>query len=495
MEINKELFFEALQQVATQNLLTIEEIKGIIEESVFKIFHNKFDPDAELELIIDESAKKFELINKSKIVVADEDFNEEYRAIEIPLSEAKKLQKDVEENDTVSEEVDFKFYGKKIAGQIRQLITQAVKEKRKESIFAKHQSLKGEMITATVTSSTSSYVILALEDGTTAFMPAKLRNTNIPLSIGQKTKVFVEDVLKESKDSQIVVSNGSPTMVKRVLEQEIPEIADGIIEVVNISRIAGLRSKVAVKSNSPEIDPIGTIIGAGGERINAIVNKLAGEKLDVVLHSANLDTFVANSLSPARVIAVLDKKNDEGEVIEGHKIAITPNKHQTLGIGKAGSNARLAVELTNTRIDVISIDRANELGLVFEWNGNVTPEQVEAIEAGERASHVSRRPRTGGGHNAQPAFKAGDISDEISQFNETIEDVPTFVPTETKETSFDLDDSMFSEEELKQMESNFSFDSELKEFGNEEEFEFDEADFEDADFDASEFDIEGANEE
>ncbi|NQZ66002.1 MAG: transcription termination factor NusA [Mycoplasmatales bacterium] len=465
MEFNKKKFFEALSAIADQNLLTKEETKEIIRQSVFKTFHSKFDPDAELEMIIDEKSNRCELINHSKIVVENEDFKEEYRALEIPLKEALKIKKDAKEGDIISEEVDFATYAKQISNQIKQLITQSVREKKKEAVYAKHKSLKGEMVEATVTSSTKSYVIFELEDGTTAFMPSKLRNLYIPLSIGEKTKVFVEDVLQDSKESQIVVSNGSTTMVKRVLEEEVPEIHDGIIEIVNISRIAGLRSKIAVKSNVPEIDPIGSIIGASGSRINTIIKKLQGEKLDIIPWSEDINNFVINAIAPAKVISIFDKTDKNGNILDGMKIIITPNKHQTLAIGKFGSNVRLAVELTNIRIDVISYEQAITRGIDINWNGNVTEDNLASIERGERQKR--ERPQKS---KAKTALKSDDLNLDMSSFAESIE-IESSQKEKTINNSLELEDDMFSADELKKMEENFEFDSELSEFVTEEDFD------------------------
>ncbi len=470
MEFNKEKFFNALSAIAEQNLLTYDETKEIIRQSVFKTFHSKFDPDAELEMIIDENSDKFELINHSKIVVANDQYEKDYRAIEISLDDAKKIKNDVKEGEIISEEVHFSNYAKQISNQVRQLITQSVREKKKEAVYAKHKSLKGEMVEATVTSSTKSYVIFELEDGTTAFMPSKLRNLSIPLSIGEKVKVFVEDVLPDSKESQIVVSNGSTTMVKRVLEEEVPEIFDGIIEIVNISRIAGSRSKIAVKSNVAEIDPVGSIIGASGTRINSIIKKLEGEKLDIVPWSSDLNTFVINAIAPAKVISIHDKKDDEGNVIERNKVIITPNKHQTLAIGKFGSNVRLAVELTNTRIDVLSYDQALEKGIEINWNGNVNEEILASIERGER----QRREPT---KQINRTFKSDDLNLDMSSFAESIE-LEKSEKSDEFNNSFEIDDEMFSEDELKQMEANFEIDSELSIFDIEDEFDEEEHEFE-----------------
>ena len=463
MELNKNVLFQAIEQIAKNNLLSNKEVEDIIKDSIFKTFYSKFDQDAQLELIIDSKKDKFELINHSKYVVEDDEFQQEYKSIEISLSEAKKLKEDAKAGDIISQEVDFKNFAKKHSSQVRQLITQLVREKKKEAIYIKHKSLKGEMVDAVVTSSTKSYVIFELEDGTTAFMPSKLRNLNIPLKIGEKVKVYVEDVLQESKESQIVVSNGSTTMIKRLLESEVPEIFEGIIEIVNISRVAGERSKIAVKTNNPEVDPVGAIIGSNGSRINTIIKKIEGEKIDIILWSPNLNTFIANSLSPAKVISVIDKKNEQGEIIEGYKIAITPNKHQTLAIGKKGSNAKLSVKLTNTRIDIISIDEAKEKGIEIIWNGNIDENELENIEKGIRWQNPTRN-----NYNSRKntSFINKDLDIDMSSFAESI-------GMEDNKEESEIADSMFSEEELKQMEENFELDSELLEF-TEEDFKQDE---------------------
>lgn len=463
---NKSEIFEALKAIAKNNLLTINELKEILERAIFTSFHKKFDPDAELELVIDETSEQFELINNSKVVVSDEEFVPENRPFEIPLSEAKKIDASVELYDQVAEVVDFASYSKAIAGSIRAMLTQSVKERRKEAVWEKHQSLKGEMIDVTVSSITPTGVVFTLADGTTAYMPTKLINTKITLNIGQRTKVYVEDVLKESKDSQIIVSNGSKVLVKRTLEAEVPEIAQGLVEIVSISRIPGERSKVVVKSSNENIDAVGAVIGAEGSRINAIVEKLDGEKLDVIAYSDEVSKYIANAFAPARIIAVIDKKYEDGplagEIIPGHRIVIAPDKHQTLAIGKSGSNARLVVELVNSRIDVLSYSAAKEKGLEFEWNGNISPEEVAKLDQGEklktsRGSFVPRprgeRPSMG----LSNSIASNSFDADIASFNVEIED-----EVATQQKGFEIDDTMFTEEQLMAMQADFELDDDIE---------------------------------
>lgn len=480
MPINTEELYKAIELLSKDNLVTFDEVKDIIQKSVFKIVHDKYDPDAELELVSSEENKEFRLVNHSKLVVADDEFEAKNGIFEIPLSRAKEIRDDVELYTTISDEINFKEFPE-ITQNVRQLITQSLKERRKEAVYEKHKSLKGEMVRATVLSVTKTYVIVALEDGTTAFMPEKLRNKKIPLSNGKITDVFVEDVLKESKDSQIVVSNGSPTLVKRVLEREVPEIADGTVEIVAISRTAGLRTKIAVKSSDENVDPVGAIIGAGGARIKAIIEGLDGEKVDVIPFSEDVNEFIANALSPAKVIAIVDKSTETSN----QKIVITPDKHQTLAIGKFGSNAKLAVELTNARLDIISISDAKEKGIEFEWNGNVDPNQVEMIEAGQVIGRPMRKPNANQAAHHQQSAPAGgfdNIMDEVSSFTEEMN--TEFVPVEPEKVqevdTFDSTDEFdFDDLDLEKMQDNFSFDGDFDfDLGSDDEEESDDEDSE-----------------
>jgi len=420
-KLNMKDIFDSIEAVAKQNHIETKEVYRILEESILKAFHSKFDPDAEIELKIDPEKNIFELINHSKTVV-DGEVDPKYRAVDIPLKEAKKINPKAKDGDFVSEVVPFKDYAKIVATSIRQMLTQSVREKKKAAVYAKYKSLVGEMIQVTATSVSRNHAIFALEDGTTAFMPETLMNKKIKIGIGEKLYIYVEDVLEDSRDAQIIVSNGSPQLVKRVLEVEVPEISDGTIEIVKIARIAGERSKVAVKSNSPNVDPVGAIIGPGGERIKSISAALDGEKIEIVKYSPELNEYIASALSPARVVSITDVLMDDNSVKEKHKIIITPNRHQTLAIGRGGMNIKLAAELLGMRIDIKSIDEAHDEGIAINWNGNVKEEELEAIENGEvqRFRRPSSAPRFNSNRNT--SFNDDSFNDEISSFNADIYD-------------------------------------------------------------------------
>ncbi len=453
-ELNKEQFFIAIEEIAHSNKLQSSDIDEILKEAVIKSFHSKFDPDAELDVIINRDKKEFKLINKSKLVVDEEVIEDEIRAVEISLTDAKKINPNAKEGDEVEEEVQFNAYSRTVAQQIKQLLIQKIKEIRKSIIYSKHKGLVGEMVDATVISSAKTFAILKLvEDGTEAFMPGPMKNPRIPLAIGETVSVYVEEVLEESKAAQIIVSNSSPLLVRRVLEQEVPELMDGLVEIQSMSRIVGERTKIAVSSTNPEIDPVGAVIGAGGERIAKIVERLHGEKIDVIRFSEDLNDFVVAAISPAKAVAILNKNEEEDK-----KVVIVPNKYHTLAIGRRGSNARLVAELCKVRIDIMSIDQAKEQGIEYTLNGNLTEAEIESIESGQKFQRKIKRSSLNSFSGHSSNINMDDIDQDIESFNETNEST-TFVPIEKEEV-------IFSDAELKAMESEFEIDNELADFAD-----------------------------
>ncbi len=453
MELNKEQLFLSMAEIAKNNELKESEVDEILKEAIVKSFHSKFDPDAELEVLIDKKNLDFKLINKSKLIVEEKDIEDEIRTVEINIDDAKKINKDAKIGDMISEEVSFEVYSRSIAQQVKQLLIQKIKEARKSIVYSKHKGLVGEMVDVKVIASTPTFAIFNLLDGTPAFMPGKFKNPNIELKIGAITQVYVEEVLEESKDAQIIVSNGSPIMVRRILENEVPEIMEGTVEIVAMSRIVGERTKIAVKSDNESVDPVGAIIGAGGERITRIVEKLFGEKIDVIRWNENQDKFIAEAMSPAKVVAVLNKNGED----DGKKIVVVPNRHHTLAIGKRGVNARLVAELAKVRVDIMSIDQAKEAGIEYELNGNLTEEEIALIESGQKFIKKPRTDKQTFNRNINN-INIDDISTEIEDFNETSNE-ETFVPIEKEEP-------IFSDAELKAMESQFEIDDELADFAN-----------------------------
>ncbi|WP_161565524.1 transcription termination factor NusA [Mycoplasma sp. ATU-Cv-703] len=449
---DQEQFFAAIDLISKNNLIEKDEIFTIIRETIIRTFHTRYDPDARLELNIDPEKNLFQLLNHSVLVVEDEDFDPRNQAIEIGLTEALKIDKNIKVGQEISLQVSFQQF----ANQIKQLLTQTFRERKKQNIFDRHKDLVGQTVDATVVSiSRKGDAVLSLSEGTNAYMPTSLRNLKIPLSIGERIKVFVEEVKREARESQIVVSNGSKEMVRQILQSEVPEIADGVVEIVALARIPGERSKVAVRSSDPNVDPVGAVIGPEGTRISAIVSKLEGEKIDIINYSSDIDKFVAHALEPAKIIAVQNKVDQYGRNVPNTKIAITPQVHQTLAIGRQGANVRLAVELTKVNIDILSLEQAREQNISFVWNGTLSENDLHRVSRTGRLPSESFDYRRS--NHRSPRIDFTEIDDQIRSFQEDITEQSDEEEQPVRNFSADLETN-FTDEELKKMEAEFDQD-------------------------------------
>ena len=230
----------------------------------------------------------------------------------------------------------------------KQVITQSIREAEREQIFEEYADRIGDSITGTVQQSDSRYTLVKIREGVEALLPSAEQPGNERYEHNQRLKALIIDVRKTSTEPSIVVSRTHPNLLKRLFELEVPEIYDGIVEIKSVAREPGMRSKVAVSSREPGLDPVGACVGPKGSRVRMVVAELRGERIDVVPWSEDPATFVGNALSPAKVARVT--------VDDGHHTAtvVVPDDQLSLAIGKEGQNARLAAKLTGWRIDIKS---------------------------------------------------------------------------------------------------------------------------------------------
>ncbi|MBR7020796.1 MAG: transcription termination/antitermination protein NusA [Lachnospiraceae bacterium] len=268
-------------------------------------------------------------------------------------AQAKFPLREIQVGDVLSEEVETKGFGRIAAGQAKQQIVQKLREKEREVLFKTYSGMEKEVVTGIV-KYTKNNVIISLDkiDATlisTEQIPGEVFHT------GDRVKVYVVEVKDTTKGPRVIVSRTHPELVKRFFENEVSEVADGTVEIKALSREAGKRTKMAVYSNDPKVDPVGACVGVNGSRVNAVVEELNGEKIDVINWSDDPAHLIANALSPAEVISV--------DVIEEERLAnvIVPDDQLTLAIGSKGQNARLAARLTGYKIDIKSESQAAEL--------------------------------------------------------------------------------------------------------------------------------------
>ena len=284
-----------------------------------------------------------------KNVVAEEDYVDPFN--EIPVEEAKTISAKYEIGDVVNIPVDNTEFGRIAAGNGKQVIIQGLREAERGMVYDEFNSKQHEILTGVVTriDPRTNAVSLRIGTGTESTEALLLSGEQVPgeeLVEGQHVKVYVVDVRRSTRGSQILISRTHPGLVKRLFELEVPEIYDGTVEVKSIAREAGSRTKMAVWSADENVDPIGACVGPKGQRVAAIVDELRGEKIDIIKWSEDPAQFIAAALAPSDVVDVM--MAEEGKACR----VIVPDDQLSLAIGKEGQNARLAARLTGYKIDI-----------------------------------------------------------------------------------------------------------------------------------------------
>ncbi len=247
------------------------------------------------------------------------------------------------------------------------VITTIIRDAERERIFEEYADRIGESVTGTVQQSDHRYTLIKLREGVEALLPPSEQPGNERYDHNQRIKAYIIDVRKgQGSEPSIVVSRTHPGLIRRLFEIEVPEVYDGIVEIKSVAREPGARSKVAVSSREPGLDPVGACVGPKGSRVRMVVGELRGERIDVVPWSEDAATYVASSLSPAKVTRVLVAEDSHTATV------IAPDDQLSLAIGKEGQNARLAAKLTGWRIDIKSSTMAAEQGIISASGGSQT---------------------------------------------------------------------------------------------------------------------------
>ena len=354
----KVLFDRVTGEIKVFSYLTVvpddKMTKEEYEDALFEKYAEDEDLDTEVSENEEETEEGEEGDSKKEAISF---FNPE---TEIKLTEAKKLDKTLEVGDTIDTEVTPKDFGRVATSTAKQVVVQKIREAERNSIMEEFGDKQDELLIGTV----------ALEDTDNYFIDLGRTNGILPkkdcipgekIEMGSQIKVYVSKVDNNGKNLLILLSRTHYGFVKRLFELEIPEINDGTVMIYSVARDAGNRSKVAVYSENPNVDPIGACIGEKGTRIARIINELHGEKLDVVKYDADPAVFIENALSPAKdlTVAITDPKKLEAMVI-------ADGDNFSLAIGKKGQNARLATRLTKfKKIDIKTTDQAREAGINF----------------------------------------------------------------------------------------------------------------------------------
>lgn len=342
---------DALDRLEKEKGISRDVIVEAIEAALVSAYKRNFNQAQNVRTDFNLTTGTMHVYARKEVV--DEVFDSR---LEIAIEEARKINPNYEIGDIVEIEVTPKEFGRIAAQTAKQVVTQRVREAERGIIYEEFVDRKDDIMTGIVQRKDNRYVYVSLGK-TEALLPVHEQMQNEQYNHNDRMKVYITKVEKTTKGPQIFISRSHPNLLKRLFELEVPEIYEGIVEIKSVAREAGDRSKVSVWSDNPDVDPVGSCVGPKGSRVQAVVDELNGEKIDIVKFSKDPVEFVANALSPSKVLDVIVNGEEKSTVV------IVPDYQLSLAIGKRGQNARLAAKLTNWKIDIKSESDARELGI------------------------------------------------------------------------------------------------------------------------------------
>ena len=343
-------FMEALDELEKDRGIDKDILIDTIEQALLTAYKKNFGSAQNVRVEVDRVKGDVRVFSQ-RVVVDESDLYDTF--LEIELKDAREISPNYELGDIIENEVTPKDFGRIAAQTAKQVVVQRIREAEREIVYNEFMDKENEIVTGEVARVNKNIVYVNL-GRIEAIMTQAEQIPGEHYQAGQKIKVYILEVKKTNKGPQIVVSRSHPGLVKRLFEFEVPEIFEGIVQIKSVSREAGSRTKMAVKSIDEKIDPIGACVGPKGSRVKNIVDELGDEKIDIIKYSDDPAEYISASLSPSKVERV--EVNEE----EKSALVVVPDYQLSLAIGKEGQNARLAAKLTNWKIDIKSESQVNQ---------------------------------------------------------------------------------------------------------------------------------------
>ncbi len=344
--VTDEKLIDVLQFIAKERNIPFEMLLEALEAALLTAYKRHFGSESNAIVTVDRQSGAYKVYHRRSIVEEVVD-----PKLEMSVAEAKPP---YQVGDFYDEEVTPKDFGRIAAQTAKQVIVQRIREAERDTVYNKYVRKLNDLVTGTVQRYEQRNMYITLEGRDEAVMYLDEQVPGESYRINDFIRAYVLDVKKSPKGPQVILSRVAEGLVQRLLELEVPEIADGTVEIMAIARDAGSRSKVAVKSNRPEVDAIGACLGPKSSRIANVTDNLRGEKIDIIRYDADPATFIMNALAPAKVIGVELFEDD------GVALVIVPDYQLSLAIGRDGQNVRLAARLTGWRLDITSETESNE---------------------------------------------------------------------------------------------------------------------------------------
>ena len=362
--MNNELL-DALTILEKEKNISKETLLEAIENSLLTACKNHFGKADNVKVVIDPDTCEYHCYREKTVVETVEDPIEQ-----ISLQNAQMINGKYTLGDIVQVEVKSKEFGRIATQNAKNVILQKIREEERKVIYDEYFSMEKEVVTGVVQRYVGRNVSINLGKAD-ALLTESEQIKGETFQPTERIKVYILEVKATSKGPKILVSRTHPELVKRLFESEVSEVRDGIVEIKAISREAGSRTKIAVWSNDPDVDPVGACVGLNGARVNAIVNELRGEKIDIITWDENPAILIQNALSPAKVISVIADADEKAAKV------VVPDYQLSLAIGKEGQNARLAARLTGFKIDIKSETQARESGDFLDYENDYEDDEYD----------------------------------------------------------------------------------------------------------------------
>ena len=355
--MNNELL-EALTILEQEKNISKETLLEAIENSLLTACKNHFGKADNIKVNIDPETCEFHVLAEKTVVEKVED-----DVTEISLANARMIDSAYNLGDVVNVEVKSKEFGRIATQNAKNVILQKIREEERKAIYSEYYSMEKDVVTGIVQRYVGKNISINLGKAD-AILTENEQVKGEVFKPTERIKVYILEVKSTPKGPKIMVSRTHPELVKRLFESEVTEVKDGIVEIKSIAREAGSRTKIAVYSNDPDVDPVGACVGMNGARVNAIVSELRCEKIDIINWNENPAMLIENALSPAKVISVIADGEEKSAKV------VVPDYQLSLAIGKEGQNARLAARLTGFKIDIKSETQARESGEFMDYEND-----------------------------------------------------------------------------------------------------------------------------
>ena len=367
--------FDSFKEFKETKNIDRTTLVSVLEESFRNVLAKIFGSDENFDVIVNPDKGDFE-IYRNRVVVADDEVEDDNK--QISLTEARKIEPDYEVGEDVSERVDFEKFGRRAILNLRQTLASKILELEHDSLYNKYKDRVGQIIAGEVYQVWKREVLVVDDENNELILPKMEQIPNDTYHKCETIRAVIHRVDNENNNPKIILSRTSPVFLQRLLEAEVPEIADGLISIRKIARMPGERAKVAVESYDERIDPVGACVGVKGNRVHGIVRELCNENIDVINYTANTKLFIQRALSPARISSInVDEENHKAEVF------LKPEE-VSLAIGRGGLNIKLASMLTEYTIDVfreIDDNEADEDIYLEEFSDEIDQWVIDAIRS------------------------------------------------------------------------------------------------------------------